>query len=205
MPAPGNKYAWAVGIVMLMVLSVLLFVQTLPNSGEGSTGPERGTRLKAFAAPSALGDLEGDANVCQAKAHCNDQTGETRPASCVGEDVVNLCELREQAARAHLHLRPRRGLLPAGRPHRASEGQLPGVNFATVYFSHKDRDEIAALVEERGWTQPVAIDQDGAVANLYGVGGCPTTVFARAGGKVRGHQAGQPHRGPAARRRARSS
>jgi hypothetical protein len=30
----------------------------------------------------------------------------------------------------------------------------------------------------------VAIDEDGAVANLYGVGGCPTTVFARAGGRV---------------------
>jgi hypothetical protein len=39
-------------------------------------------------------------------------------------------------------------------------------------------------VWERGWRQPVAIDRDGAVANLYGVGGCPTTIFARAGGRV---------------------
>ena len=30
----------------------------------------------------------------------------------------------------------------------------------------------------------MAIDQDGAVANLYGVGGCPTTIFTRAGGRV---------------------
>ena len=25
---------------------------------------------------------------------------------------------------------------------------------------------------------------DGAIVNIYGVGGCPTTVFANAGGKV---------------------
>jgi hypothetical protein len=28
------------------------------------------------------------------------------------------------------------------------------------------------------------VDQDGQVANLYGVGGCPTTIFARPGGRV---------------------
>ena len=61
---------------------------------------------------------------------------------------------------------------------------VPGVNFATIFFTHKERGEVRALVEERGWRQPVGIDRDGAVANLYGVGGCPTTVFARQGGKV---------------------
>ena len=61
---------------------------------------------------------------------------------------------------------------------------LEGVQFVTVFFSHKTRDEIRRLVEERRWTQPVAVDQDGAVANLYGVGGCPTTIFVHAGGRV---------------------
>jgi hypothetical protein len=58
------------------------------------------------------------------------------------------------------------------------------VQFATVFFTDKERSEVRALVEARGWRQPVAVDEDGAVANLYGVGGCPTTVFARAGGRV---------------------
>ena len=71
------------------------------------------------------------------------------------------------------------------------------MNFATVFFSRKDRDELRKIVSARGWRQPVATD-DGAIVNIYGVGGCPTTVFAKAGGKVRGHQARQPHRGPAA-------
>src|ERR671925_905119 len=38
-PRPGNKYAWLVGIVLLMGLGVLLFAQTLPNSGEAVQGP----------------------------------------------------------------------------------------------------------------------------------------------------------------------
>ncbi|HZG49705.1 MAG TPA: hypothetical protein VEY90_09295, partial [Thermoleophilaceae bacterium] len=30
LPRPGNKYAWAVGIVAVMGLAVLLFAQTIP-------------------------------------------------------------------------------------------------------------------------------------------------------------------------------
>ena len=67
-PRPGNKYAWLVGIVMLMGLGVLLFAQTLPNAGRGSRGQARARSCATFAAPSALGNLEGDANVCQRRA-----------------------------------------------------------------------------------------------------------------------------------------
>ena len=35
------------------------------------------------------------------------------------------------------------------------------------------------------WHFPVVVDRDGAVTNLYSVGGCPTTVFAERGGRVR--------------------
>ena len=37
---------------------------------------------------------------------------------------------------------------------------------------------------------PVAVDRDGAVVNLYGIGVCPTTVFSDAGGTVRGTKLG---------------
>jgi hypothetical protein len=53
-----------------------------------------------------------------------------------------------------------------------------------VYFTRKEREEVRGLVRARRWTQPVGIDQDGQVVNLYGVGGCPTTMFVRAGGRV---------------------
>jgi len=44
---------------------------------------------------------------------------------------------------------------------------------------------VEQIVRRRGWDMPVAVDQDGQTFNLYGVGLCPTTVFAYAGGKVR--------------------
>ena len=47
-----------------------------------------------------------------------------------------------------------------------------------------DRPPAERIVRRRGWSMPVAHVRDGAVVNLYGVGGCPTTVFARAGGRA---------------------
>jgi hypothetical protein len=182
-PRPGNKYAWLVGILMFMGLAVLLFAQTLPNSGEGLEGPEPGTRLKAFAAPSATGAISGDANVCQ-KDPCPKQAGAKPACSLTSEGVVNVCELRERPLVLTFIFDRGADCYPQVDRTERVMGELDGVQFATVFFSRKERSEIERLVRERGWTQPVGIDQDGAVANLYGVGGCPTTVFAHAGGRV---------------------
>lgn len=182
-PRASNKYAWAVGIVAVMLLGVLLFVQTLPNTGEGLRGPEPGSRLKAFAAPSALGALEGDANVCQ-REPCPKQAGAEPACELVSEDVVNLCQLRRRPLVLTFIFDRGADCYPQVDRTERLKADLPGVQFATVFFSRKDRDEIRGLVEARRWTQPVGVDEDGAIANLYGVGGCPTTIFARPGGRV---------------------
>jgi hypothetical protein len=183
-PRATNKYAWAVGILFVMILSVILFVQTIPNSGKALFGPEPGTRLQAFAAPSATGDLEGDVNVCQ-KEPCPEGAGPLPACEVVADDVVNLCELRrrplvltfvfDRGADCHPQV---------DRTERVS-GELEGVQFATVYFSRdKSNGEIRRLARARGWSQPVAIDRDGTLPNLYGIGGCPTTIFLKPGGVV---------------------
>jgi AhpC/TSA family len=182
-PRPSNKYAWLVGFLMLMGLGVLLFAQTLPNSGEGLEGPKKGTTLKAFAAPSALGDVEGDANVCQRRP-CPDQAGGQPACSLTSEEVVNLCRLREKPLVLTVIFDRGADCYPQVDRTERVRADFRDVNFATLFFTDKERSEIRNLVEARGWRQPVGIDRDGAVANLYGVGGCPTTIFAREGGKV---------------------
>jgi hypothetical protein len=183
-PRPGNKYAWAVGILAVMGLSILLFVQTLPNQGKGLAGPPLNRVIRPFAVPNALGDLEGAANVCAKRENCNDRAGKVPACSLQSKEVVNVCDLRrrplvltfifDRGADCYPQVDRTERVMPS----------LPGVNFATVFFTHKDRDEVRAIVRERGWRQPVGVDRDGAVANLYGIGGCPTTVFTRAGGRV---------------------
>jgi hypothetical protein len=182
-PRSTNKYAWAVGILFVMVLSVLLFVETLPDSGEALFGPEPGTRLKDFAAPSVRSNLEGDANVCQSEP-CPDMAGEAPACTLTSESVVNVCTLRRRPLVLTFVFDRGADCYPQVDRTERVRRQIDGVEFATIFFTHKERDEVRRLVEARGWTQPVGIDEDGAVANLYGVGGCPTTIFSRAGGKV---------------------
>jgi hypothetical protein len=182
-PRPGNKYAWAVGIVMLMVLGVVLFVQTLPNEGSGIDGPRRGSVIPAFATPDVRSAIEADPNVCQRASDCNSQAGEVPACDVHGEGVVNICDLREKPLVLTFIFDRGADCYPQVDRTERVRAELPGVNFATVFFTHKERDEIRRLVEERRWRQPVALD-DGALANIYGVGGCPTTVFTRPGGRV---------------------
>jgi hypothetical protein len=182
-PRASNKYAWLVGILVLMGLGLLLFAQTLPNQGEGLQGPEKGSRLKAFAAPLALGNVEGDANVCQ-REPCPGQAGSRPACSLTSEEVLNLCELRKKPLVLTVIFDRGADCYPQVDRTERVRRDLADVNFATLFFTRKERDEIRRLVQARGWRQPVGVDRDGAVTNLYGIGGCPTTVFARAGGEV---------------------
>lgn len=183
-PRPGNKYAWAVGIVAIMGLSVLLFAQTLPNEGKGFAGPALGSVIRPFAAPNALGNLEGAANVCAKRENCNDRAGKQPACSIQSEEVVNVCELRRRPLVLTFIFDRAADCYPQVDRTERVMGSIPGVNFATVFFTRKDRDQVRAIVRERGWRQPVAVDNDGGVSNLYGIGVCPTTIFTRAGGKV---------------------
>jgi hypothetical protein len=178
-PRPGNKYAWLVGILMLMGLAVLLFAQTLPNQGKGLKGPEPGQRLPAFAAPEAQGDKEGDANVCQ-REPCNENAGPVPACDVEGSGIVVVCPA-ERVARVMTFV-VTRGTDCEPQVDRVERiaSDFPGVEFVTV-LSGDSKDESRNLARARRWRQPVAVDEDGSLVNLYGVGVCPITVFARDG------------------------
>jgi hypothetical protein len=182
-PRPGNKYAWVVGIVLLMGLGVLLFANTLPNSGEALFGLKRGDRLPDFAVPLVTSNVEGDANVCQAEP-CPKGAGELPACEIKSSGVLNVCELSERPLVLTFIFDRGADCYPqVDRTERVMD-EVDGVGFATIYFSRKERSELQKLAEARGWSQPVGIDQDGEVSNRYGVGVCPTTTFVRAGGIV---------------------
>jgi hypothetical protein len=182
-PRPTNRYAWLVGIVLLMGVCVLLITTALPNRGEGLFGLEAGEKLPDFAAPDALGHLEGDANLCH-KRPCPEGSGSVPACKLESREIVNICDLRRQPLVLTFVFDRGADCFPQVDRTERAMGEVPGVRFVTVYFSRKNRDEIRNIVGNRGWRQPVAIDADGQVANRYNVGGCPTTIFAKAGGVV---------------------
>jgi hypothetical protein len=66
--------------------------------------------------------------------------------------------------------------------------EFRGVRFVTV-LSGDTKNEAMNLARARRWREPVAVDEDGSLVNLYGVGVCPITVFAR-DGRVRDAEVG---------------
>jgi hypothetical protein len=181
-PRPGNKYAWAVGIVLLMGLGVLLFAETLPHSGEAVQGPNPGQRLPAFAAPAAIGPVSGDANVCQ-REPCNKNAG-PRPACAVrGRGVVTVCASDRRPTVLTFIVTRGTDCEPQVDRVERIRADFPTIDFVTV-LSGDSKSQAAGLARARRWREPVAMDQDGTLVNLYGVGVCPLTVFAK-GGRVR--------------------
>ena len=178
-PRPGNKYAWAVGILALMGLGVLLFAETLPNQGKGLRGPEPGQRLPAFAAIEASGDKDGDANVCQ-KAPCNENAGKIPACDVKGSGIVRVCPSERGALVMTFVVTRGTDCEPQVDRVERIRGEFPDVRFMTV-LSGDTKDEAGNLARARRWSQPVAVDEDGSLVNLYGVGVCPITVFARDG------------------------
>lgn len=181
-PRPPSRYAWVVGILMLMGVGALLLTTAVPNRGHGVRGPPLGERLPAFAAPSASGALQGDANVCQRRP-CQREAGGVPACDVRARGVVNGCDLRRRAVVLTFVVTEGAECEPQVDRVERMMGEFPQVNFATV-LSGEDHDEAAQIARRRRWSQPVAVDEDGAVVNLYRVGVCPTTVFALPGGRV---------------------
>lgn len=184
-PRAGNRYAWVVGILMLMAIGVFTVTSSLPNKGEGLRGPAIGSQLPDFAAPSATGnaDNEDDANVRQ-RSGGNDAAGKVPACDLISDEIVNVCELRRKPLVLTFLVTRGADCEPQVDRVERMRDEFPQVEFAAV-VSGDERDEVEQIVTRRRWTMPVAVDHDGAVVNLYGIGVCPTTVFSTPGGTVR--------------------
>jgi len=180
----GKRYAWLVAIVALMGVSVLLLTTAIPDTGQGVRSLKPGMVVPDFAAPTVTGDKEGDANICPRASECNERVGRVPACTLRSEGIFNVCEARERPLVLTFVFDEGADCNPQVDRVERMKDEFPGVNFAVVYFTKEDRAEVAEIVRRRKWTMPVALTRDNAVVNLYGVGGCPTTVFGRRGGRV---------------------
>ncbi len=186
---PGSRYSLYVGIAFI-VLIVIATANTLSTRDDGILGTsatERGEPLPQFAVPELLGETQGDANVFQ------DDCG-TGSNPCPAEDrrtpacqvdlpqVIRVCDLFDKPLVISFWFTGGADCLPTqdlvDRVAARFEGR---VNFLSINV-RDDRDKARDIVTEHGWEIPVGWDADGAVSNLYRVGGCPTVAFAYPGG-----------------------
>ncbi len=179
--------SWAVGLVAVIAL-ILIGINTVRNRGEGpgAKGPEVGTKARAFAAPLATGKLEGSVNVATGP----DQGDAGKVAAC---DVhlpgaYNVCDAWNKGPVAiALFIAPQDECVEELRTLQTALRSHPRVSGVAVAI-RGDRDDAAKIA--RTLQIPVAYDEDGRVANLYGMAVCPHITYVRRGGLVAGTNIG---------------
>jgi hypothetical protein len=188
LPAAASRYGWFVAVVGLLLVAYVS-LNTLRSDPVGSQGLRIGAKVPPFAAPLALGTIEGDVNVARKP---NQGAAGARPACAVrGTQILNSCQLGERGPFVLAFLATRgtqctRELDRLGRV----QALHPRVQVAAVSI-RGDRDDLRALVRRRHWRFPVAWDRDGILANLYGVAVCPQLTYALPGGVVQATSIGE--------------
>jgi hypothetical protein len=178
----GTRYLWVVGAGAVLLV-VMLLVATLRHGTErGARGVPVGEVMPPFAVPTALGPLDGDANIAK---HADEGQAGHQPACTVrGPDVLNGCQLRDAGpvVLAFFVIRDRRCVAQLDAMERV-QARAPGVRFAAIAI-RGDRGDLRAMVRRHRWSFPVGYDRDGALSNAYHVQVCPQLTFARRGGRV---------------------
>jgi len=184
--AGASRYGWFLGVVLVLALSYIT-VNTFRNDGpeQSSRGVETGGRLPQFAAPLAIGRLaDGDDVNVATPGNTGRDTGVVPACQVRSPDVLNICDLYA-AGPVVLAFFATRGA-ECSRELDALDDvrkRHPGVQFAAVAV-RGERSDIRKLVQTRGWGFPVAYDNDGILANAYGVAVCPQITYALPGGVV---------------------
>jgi hypothetical protein len=183
-----RRYGWLVAAAAFALI-VYVSLNTLRSDHVSSRGPKPDSRVPPFAAPLALGDIEGDVNVAR---KAGEGEAGSRPACSVrGPGILNSCQLAERGpfVLAFLATRGTKCTRQLDVLERARAAH-PDVQIAAVAI-RGDRADLRALVRSHGWRFPVAYDHDGILANLLGVAVCPLIVYALPGGIVRESTVGE--------------
>jgi hypothetical protein len=179
-PRPSGRYMWVVGVAAVILLTVVLIHQLQSGTGTFIRGPEVGKQLPEFAAPLVDGPNK-DANVVPRSS----DSGVPKACDVRVPGSLNICDHWDKpVVLSFLFVRGAKCEPQFDRLERVRRKYGDQVNVIGVFFE-RDRDRVRDVVKKHSWRFPLVVDRDGAITNLYAVGGCPTTVFADRGGKVR--------------------
>ena len=188
----GRRYSTFVGIafLVLIVIATVNTIRTQSGGTLGVSGDVHGMPLPEFAIPNALtGPLDRDANVFQDDCSTNENpcpSAARRTAACdihlPRSKAIRVCDLFDRPLLLSFWFTRGANCLPTqdaldriGRRHRGR------VNVLSIDV-RDDPAAVWAIAQARHWSMPVGYDRDGAVSDLYRVGGCPTVAFAYPGG-----------------------
>jgi AhpC/TSA family len=184
----SRLYALIVGIAFIAVIAVA-GINTISTEEQGVLGAseEEDAPLEQFAVPDARSGVSGDANIAQddcdaARIPCPEESRRT-PACLVDvPGAIRVCDLFHRPLVLSFWF-TRGGDCEDQEDvfERAYRRYSERVNFLAIDVRDSD-EEVRELIAERGWTHPIGLDRDGALSNLYRVGGCPTFVYAYPGG-----------------------
>jgi len=181
-------YSLIVGLAFVAIVAVAA-INTLSTEDSGvlGAGEETGRPLAEFAVPDARGGLEGDANIAQddcevAAVPCPEDDRRTPACMIEVAGAIRVCDLFDRPLVISFWFtrggdcEAQQDAFEAAYRRHADEANFLSINV------RDDRERVAELIAERGWTHPIGRDPDGALSNLYRVGGCPTFLYAYPGG-----------------------
>jgi hypothetical protein len=164
-------------LVLLALVGVLAWIAI--DKPHALTGVRPGTKAPPFAAPLALGGLEGDSDVA---VHRNEgQRGRVPACRERGSGILNICALYEKGPvvlALFIDGSACDGVLPELQ---AASRRFPAVSFAAVAVKGAHA-EVRRLVRRERLTIPVGFDRDGSLAALYRMASCPQLSFIYPGG-----------------------
>ena len=187
-----DRYSILVGLIFLAVI-VIATVSTIEGGGGGQTLgldklPARWP-LPEFAVPAGAGRLEGDANVAQddcevSSLPCPEDAQRTPACRIDTAGALRVCDFFDRPLVISFWFSKGGGCAEQQDVVQQVSRRYRGrVGFLSLDI-RDDRDTLRDLIRQRGWTMPVGYDRDGAVASLYGVGGCPTFAYVYPGGTL---------------------
>jgi hypothetical protein len=187
-----DRYSIVVGLLFLVVIAIAT-LHTLGGGGGGETlGLDRLPArwpLPGFAVPAGASQLEGDANVAQddcetAELPCPEDAQRTPACRIQTRGAIRVCDFFDRPLVISFWFTEGDGCTEQQDVvQEVSERYRGRVGFLSLDI-RDDRGTLRDLIHQHHWTMPVGYDRDGAVASLYGVGGCPTFAYVYPGGTL---------------------